>query len=153
VLAGTGRGPIALLGLLLVVVVAAPVSAVGVAAALLATTWRWSSGWLGPIGAAQAVLGTGLVVGPAVQTASGLAAATALLLATPKRSIPASVALAVTAAFVVAGPAGASSANTRVLATGACLALALAVAWAPGRRPWVVAAGVAGLLALVLGAG
>jgi hypothetical protein len=133
-----------------VVVVAAPVSALGVAGALLATSWRWSSGWLGPIGAAQAVLGTGLVVGPAVQTASGLAAAATLLLATPKRSIAAAIAVAATAAFVVAGPAGASSANTRVLASGACLALALAVAWAPWRRPWVVGAGVAGLVALAL---
>ena len=135
------------------IVVAAPVGAAGVAGALLATTWRWSSGWLGPIGAAQAVLGTGLVVGPAARTASGVAAAGALLLATPKRSVPAAIALAVAAAFVVAGPAGASSANTRVLATGACLALALAVAWAPWRRPWVVAAGVAGLVALALGTG
>jgi hypothetical protein len=150
VVAATGRGPVALLGVLLVVVVAAPVGAAGVAAALLATTLRWSSGWLGPIGAAQTVLGTGLVVGPATETASGLAAAAALVLATPKRSVPAAVALGVAAAFLVAGPAGASSANTRILASGACVALALAVSWAPGRRPWVVAAGVAGLGALVL---
>ena len=149
-LAATGRGPVALLALLLVVVVAAPVSAAGVAAALLATTWRWSSGWLGPIGAAQAVLGTGLVVGPAIETASGFAAATALVLATPKRSIPAAVALGAAAALLVAGPAGAASAGTRILASGVCVALALGVAWAPGRRPWVAAAGVAGLGALVL---
>jgi hypothetical protein len=148
--AATGRGPVALLGVLLAVVVAAPVAAAGVAGALLSTTLRWSSGWLGPIGAAQTVLGTGLVVGPATETVSGLAAAAALVLATPKRSVPAAIALGATAAFLVAGPAGASSANTRILASGACVALALAVAWAPGRRPWVVAAGVAGLGALVL---
>jgi hypothetical protein len=134
-----------------VVVVSAPVAAAGVVGALLATAWRWSSGWLGPIGAAQAVLGTGLVVGPATETVSGLFAAGALLLATPKRAIPAAVALGMTAAFVVAGPAGGASAGTRVLASGVCVGLALAVAWAPGRRPWVVAAGVAGLIALVLG--
>jgi hypothetical protein len=132
-------------------VVAAPVGVVGVGAALWATAWRWGSGWLGPIGAAQAVLGTGLVVGPSTATASGVLAAGALVAATPRRSVVGAIALGATAAFVVAGPAGADGVNERVLASGACLALALAVSWAPWRRPFVAASGAAGLVALLLG--
>jgi hypothetical protein len=138
-------------GALLAAVVAAPVGVIGVGAALWATAWRWGSGWLGPIGAAQGVLGTGLVVGPSSATASGVFAAGALVAATPHRSVVSAVALGATAAFVVAGPAGAEGMSARVLASGACVALALAVSWAPWRRPFVAAAGVAGLVALLLG--
>jgi hypothetical protein len=150
-MAVVGHGPGIVLALLVAVVVAAPAGVVAVGLASWASWARWGTAWLSGIGGAQAVLGIGLVVGPASETVSGVLAAAAIVLAVPPVSWMGALAVGSSAAFLVAGPVGASGSLARVLATLVCGGVALGIGLLPWRRAFMVAAVVAGFGALALG--
>lgn len=139
-----GHGHGAVLALLLGVLVAVPVPVVTVVLVALATAVRWGSPWLVAIGGAQGVLGPGGLVGPPLAAASAWLAAAALVLVVPGRTIVGGLATGVTAAFLVAGPAGDEGGGVRVLGTAAAVVVALLVSYQPRRRlPALVGVGLA----------
>jgi hypothetical protein len=117
------HGPGLLLAALVAIVLAYPAGVVTVALVAVATSVRWGTAWLVPLGGAQAVLGPAVAVGPApAALASGLCAAALVLAAPPAPA--AAVALGVSAALVAAGPSGSSGILIRIGATVVATALA-----------------------------
>jgi hypothetical protein len=104
------------LAVLVAVVLASPVGALSAGLVAVATSLRWGTAWLVPLGGAQAVLGSAVLVGPVSGAAASALGAAALLLAAPPPPA-AAAALGTTAALLVAGPAGASGVVVRLLAT------------------------------------
>ena len=117
------HGPGVVLAVLVAVVLASPVGAASAALVAVATSLRWGTAWLVPLGGAQAVLGPALLVGPASAAAASTLGAAALIVGAPP-SPAAAAALGTTAALLVAGPAGASGVVVRVLATVVAVGLA-----------------------------
>lgn len=125
-------------------VFATPVGGATIALVAWATALRWGSVWLVAVGGAQAVLGSGGVVGPAPAAASAWFAAGALVLGVPGGSIAAAVATGATAAFLLAGPSGTDGIAVRVAATLVLSLLAFGVGCLPWRRiPAVAGFGLA----------
>jgi hypothetical protein len=148
-MAGSATGDVLLAALL--VGVAAGDAAFGAAAVLagVAVVVRWGSSSLDAVGGNQAVLGWAGSVGPVVGAASTWLAASAVVLA-GRREWPATVAAAVLAALLVAGPTDAGGWWIRVVATLVGGAVGWAAARAVPRRTGVTVSLVAAVAALVL---
>ncbi len=149
----TSTGDVVLLGVLLGLASADLVAGAAVVAAGLSVAFRWGSTSLDAIAGAQAVLGPGGVVGPALATTSAWCAAAALVLATPRGWRAPAFGLA--AALFVAGPAATDGDSLALRVAAGVVAGGLAVAagrWLPqaAARPAALAlAAIAGVLALV----
>ncbi len=118
-----------------------PLPAVAVAAALVATSWRWGSTSLEAVAGAQAVLGPAGLVGPSTAAASSWLAALALVLA------------AVPLRLVAGEPAGATPTRGRLLAAPARPAAPPARRGVADRAGRSLAALAAGAAAVVVVAG
>lgn len=147
-------GDVFLLALLLGV--AAADVAAGAAAALagVAVLARWGSSSLAALAGAQAVLGPGGAVAPALLAGSSWAAAGALAVAAPRARGPAA-AFGLAAGLVVAGPAATSAAHLAFRAAGGIAGAVVALAagrWLPAgvRSALALAAGTAAIALSVL---
>jgi len=146
-MAATSSGDVLLLGVLLGFAAAdLAVGATGVVVGL-AVVGRWGTSSLAALAGGQAVVGAAGVTGPALLAASAWCGAAALTLAAPRRPV-ATVAFALAAADVVAGPAALSSGGgplaVRVAASLVAVLLAFfAATWIPPRLARVAALVVA----------
>ncbi|MDQ3569215.1 MAG: hypothetical protein M3396_01035 [Actinomycetota bacterium] len=146
-------GDAVLLAVLLALAAGDLVAAAAVTVAGLSIAVRWGSTSLDAIAGAQAVLGPGGLVGPALATASTWCAAAAVVLASPRGWRAAAFGLA--AALCVAGPTAADTGALllRLVAAAAGAGLAIAAGrWLPSalaRPAALVLAVSAGVLAVL----